>query len=231
MSLKSKTCEWNGCEVSEVLREIESIFGTGDLFEQYAIIEEDFVNIIKYIPLEKENFDIYSPRLSDILIRCCVSIEIFFREWLNHYSFSKNEKIRELRDKRRLTINDFYIAFSDSLKDSNVYIRQLNSDLYPFKEWTENSAPKWWDSYNKIKHNKTEKHNNANLESALNALAGLFLLHCEQIDSLRYLYKYSSTSLITIQWVRLKYIKSPLESKRYLFLYKIRQTSPAHHIR
>jgi hypothetical protein len=236
------TCQWYNCKNSQDLRKIDDfnvcsfhenggLFGTGDLFEQYAIIEEDFVNILKYIPLDRDNFNIFSPRFSDILIRSCVSIEIFFREWLNHYSFTSNEKIEKIRIKKKLTINDFYNAFGDIMKQRSIYVRQLNCELYPFQDWTENKALNWWDTYNQIKHNKASKQNNANLESGLNALAGLFLLHCEQIDSLKYLYKYSSTSLITVQWVRLKYIKTPLEAKRYLFLYRIKQTSPAHKIK
>ena len=238
-SSSNNTCKWYGCSEMKDLTDIGNIqvcefhrkggiFSTGDLYEQYAIIEEDFINILKYIPLQEENFNVFSPRFSDILIRCCVAIEVYFREWLNHYEFSNNEKVQKIREKSKQNINDFCIAFSDRIKDCYLKTRQLNTDVYPFKNWTEHCIPNWWDTYNNIKHPSMENKNSASLEMALNALAALFLLHCEQTDSLTYLYKFSSTSLISRQWVRLNYIKTPLESRRYLFLYEIPQNSPAH---
>jgi len=236
MSLETKYCDWYGCRKSENLVSVGEnmvcefhknggIFNTGDLFEQYVIIEEDFINIIKYIPLERENFKLVSPRFSDILIRCGVATEIFFREWLNHFEFSNRSDILKLREKKRLNINDFYKVFIDRIKNSQVYVRQLDEDIFPFVEWEEHVVPDWWDSYNNIKHHKADKQKNATLESALNALAALFLLHCKQADTFRYLCKYSNTNLITGMYIILNSIKTPLESKRFLFLYQIRKKS------
>ena len=239
METQEKNCDWNKCKVSEDLIAVETfnlcafhkkggIFNTGALFEQYAIIEEDFITILKYIPLQKENFGIASPRFSDLLIRCCVAIEIFFKEWINHYRYSENIDVIELRKKKKLNISDFNKVFSPILKDSKLFVRQLDEDIFPFENWEEHNAPSWWNCYNNIKHHNTEKENTATMEMAMNSLAALFILHCEQTDCLKYLYKFSSTNLISIQWVRLKYIKTPLESRRYLFLYKIPEKSPGH---
>jgi len=58
------------------------IFGSGESFEQYQIIEQDFLDFIKVVLLNEPNHLIaYSPVLRDIIIRCCVQIEVFFKEW------------------------------------------------------------------------------------------------------------------------------------------------------
>lgn len=236
-----KICDWYNCnsiDLSEVgefqicdYHKRGGIFMTGALFEQYAIIEEDFITILKYIPLEKDNFKIVSPRFSDLLIRSCVAIEIFFKEWLNHFVFSNNEEIRKLRKKKNLNIKDFQNIFSSILKLSKLHVRQLDDSIIPFEKWDEHISPNWWTCYNNIKHHNTEKETPATLEMALNSLAALFVLHCEQINCLTYLYKYSNSNLTSSTWSRLQSIKTPLESKRYLFLYKIPMDSLAHQFR
>src|ERR1700757_956699 len=57
------------------------MFGDGESYEQYQIIEQDFIDFIKVVPLEEAHFKVHSPLLRDIIIRTCVQIEIFFKEW------------------------------------------------------------------------------------------------------------------------------------------------------
>lgn len=129
MNQNEKKCAWHGCnqlamqseenvlEVCEYHRQ-GGIFGRGTLFEQYAIIEEDFLRILKYVPLDKANFKLVSPRFSDILIRCCVNIEIFFKEWTDHIKYNETKFAIEIRKKKKKTINDFCVIFSKDLVSS-----------------------------------------------------------------------------------------------------------------
>lgn len=240
-------CTWHNCSITTDLIEKEGsflcsfhskggVFSTDQLLDQYAIIEEDFITILKYLPLEKENLSVKSPRFSDILIRSCVGIEIFFREWLNDYKLSHESKIDKIRAKAKpvetgrdyIRFDDFHPIFSKYLTSASLKTRQLETCIYPFNGWTKRTPPAWWTTYNNVKHHRVDKGNVANMETALNALGALFLLHCTQIDSLTHLYKYSSSRLISKSWTMLNFIKTPMESKRYLFLYKIDSASPSH---
>jgi hypothetical protein len=46
----------------------------------------------------------------------------------------------------------------------------------PWQRWDENRNPSWWRSYNKVKHERPGHFASANLENALDAVAGLFTL-------------------------------------------------------
>jgi hypothetical protein len=52
---------------------------------------------------------------------------------------------------------------------------------YKKEQWKESLTPKWWEAYQKIKHNRLVNENMATLECAVNAVAGLFLaiIRCE----------------------------------------------------
>jgi hypothetical protein len=41
---------------------------------------------------------------------------------------------------------------------------------------SEETSPDWWKAYNKVKHQRSEHFDHANLHNALNALAGLFVM-------------------------------------------------------
>ena len=54
------------------------VFESGETYEQYQIIEQDFIDFIKIVPLNiEDNHKVYSPVLRDIIIRSCVQIELF----------------------------------------------------------------------------------------------------------------------------------------------------------
>ncbi|MBC7391668.1 MAG: hypothetical protein H7329_20910 [Opitutaceae bacterium] len=214
------------------------IFGSGESYEQYQIIEEDFVNFIKYVPLTQDHFKVYSPILRDIILRSCVQIEIFFKEWskelcsqenppedlFNKYNkkYKEGEKKGELKGVSGWKMEDYFI-FKDKLhKDDRpvILVLPLNEKIYPFKDWTNEKSPIWWNSYNEIKHDGHVTKKNANLEVALYALAGLFHLHVTHSDSKRYLLNYSQIK-IDRKWSNLiisrAEITTPIDSKKFLF--------------
>lgn len=116
------------------------------------------------------------------------------------------------------------------IEKSNLKVRLLEDNIFPFRDWEVHAPLFWWQTYNSIKHGHGDSYDTT-LEVALNAIAALFLLHCEEIYSLDYLYRYSNTRLISGQRNRLHSIKSPLESRRFLFLYRIKEGSKVHHMR
>ena len=203
--------------------------GNGIAFEQYEIIEEDFINFIKYVPLnEEKHLEVYSPILRDIIIRTCSQIEIFFREWaLLEISDNKNKnaKLYESYTKnegRFWKFSDYYTLISD--KKEKIYVSNLKQNICPFENWIEpKKTPYWWQAYNSIKHGERSNLKKATLEHALNSVAALFLLHCMNKFSYKYLYNMKSlqfdvnySSLV----IRNLGITTPIDKKKYLFKYE-----------
>lgn len=218
---------WNYCKYHQDGGEL----GNGGLFDQYQIIEQDFIDFIKIIPIdEEEHLKVYSPVLKDIIIRCCVQIETFFKEWAK-YSISNNSEISlyskymslkggELRKERAWNFGDYYY-FKSEFDIHKVFVRATNQTLMPFETWeSEKNAPFWWNAYNAIKHSGISSKREGNLKNALYALAALFQMQCVNRYSRSFLQEYQNTSMVqSFEKVKITFhgISSPIDSKRYLF--------------
>lgn len=208
--------------------------GNGETYEQYQIIEQDFIDFIKVIPIdEKYHLKVYSPVLRDIIIRSCIQIEVFFKE-MGKYKCSEDEgcslakkynqinnNTQEKRGVKNWNFGDYYIFKEKYLKYGFLHVRPLNENIKPFEDWSdEKNPPHWWKVYNLIKHDGINSKKEATLKTALNSLAALFLLHCSNRYSKRYLLQFSSQNIserFDIVEIKFDQITTPIDSKRYLF--------------
>lgn len=213
------------------------VLGDGSAFEQYEIIEADFIDFIKILPINEPNhMEVYSPFLRDIIIRSCVQVELFFKEWsllecsekseieLNT-KFHKKDKNGNNKGVKSWNFNDYY-HFKDNLQNEDyikIYVNPLNENINPFENWTKKSPPFWWNSYNEIKHGGAKSIKVSTLKNALYSLAALFLMHCINTKSRNFLSKFQNVSFSVQGKGDLKMefhgLTSPIDSKRYLFRY------------
>lgn len=210
------------------------VIGNGETYEQYQVIEKDFIDFIRIVPIsEKKNLDVYSPVLRDIIIRTCVQIELFFKEWAK-YECSSNqennlfEKYHTIDRTTKLpkgaknwNFVDYFILKEKYLKRKLIHVRDLNINCDVFEEWKEEkNIPEWWKVYNAIKHDGINSKNKVTLKNALDSLVALFSLHCNNIYSRNYLEEFSqviiSKSFDKLN-VKLNLITTPLDTKKYLF--------------
>ncbi|MES2837655.1 MAG: hypothetical protein V4667_09040 [Bacteroidota bacterium] len=213
-------------------------FSSGETYEQYQIIEKDFIDFINVVPLAEEHYSVHSPFLRDIIIRACVQIEIFFKEWaksnctmdntnplLKKYN-KTDKKSKELKGERNWTFKDYY-CFKQDVEhgDSSIKVRVLDIDIFPFENWTEEKPPFWWESYNSIKHSGFDNKKHSTLKNALYSLAALFQLHLSNQASHSYLNSFNSPSITSLSLsldkrnfnLTYHYIQTPLDSRKYLF--------------
>lgn len=163
-----------------------NIFNSGYSIEMYRIIEDDFIDFIRYVPLEESHLNVYSPKLADIIIRCCNQIETFFKEWLMLPSLDHLDKIEIYRNKvnirmgPQLKIEDCRNFFEPrlGLSERGLFVTTLDKYIYPFKEFSNRgNTPRWWTTHNKLKHHAYENRKEATLEVALDAISALFYLN------------------------------------------------------
>lgn len=208
--------------------------GNGDTYEHYQIIEQDFIDFIRVVPLDEEyHMKVYSPLLRDIIIRSCVQIEVFFKEW-GKYECSDyqdcelakkynriNKKTQDKGGVKNWSFGDYYTFKERFLKKGFLHVRPLNESVTPFEKWTsKKNPPNWWKVYNLIKHDGINANKEATLEIALESLAALFLLHCSNRYSRRYLRQFSNQTIserFDFVEIRFNQITTPIDSKRYLF--------------
>jgi len=216
------------------------VFGNGDTYEQYQIIEKDFIDFIKVVPINiPKHLSVESPVLRDIILRCCVQIELFLKEWslflcseYNTYPpFAETRLWKEYIEKRKdvtqktknWKIGSYFTVKESFQENATIYVRPMDKEINPFEDWVDDKKPpKWWSAYNSIKHGGQSAKKDANLENALYALSALFLLHCENEYARGYLKQFSSFSIVSRHNqvdVQFDSLKTPIDSKQYLFKY------------
>ena len=67
----------------------------------YKSIEEDLIRVTEYVPLETQQYDVYSFKLADIILRSCSHIDSLLKDTIRHQDFSghlNQHKIRECKN-------------------------------------------------------------------------------------------------------------------------------------
>ena|ERR1035437_1453020 len=58
-----------------------------------------------------------------------------------------------------------------------VYVPRYSLEFVPWESWAKDESPDWWQSYNKVKHERNRHFNKATLNNALHALAALLAIN------------------------------------------------------
>jgi hypothetical protein len=178
-------------------------FKVGYHVDRYYELEEDFLKVLKYMPLEIYNTSevrekATSTYLADLLLRIGSNIDIVFKKMIqSKYNYIYENKLKKINDKLieegKRPRADVDLRFDDykeldavcKLSDHRVTIIQTGEFLIPFKEWSKWKTPIWWSGYNQVKHHATL--DKANLDNVIQALAALFLLICMNKHSIKML--------------------------------------------
>lgn len=132
----------------------------------YGLLEEDFKNTIRFVSLEKDNYETYSIEYARLLQAICSEIDVIFKTICNKDKGNINEYAKIIITKDKQFINNIVCL--------KMYNRGIK--IKPFECWTENNPPEWWTAYNKIKHHRSDEMKKATMKNTLYAISGLFLL-------------------------------------------------------
>ena len=163
----------------------------------YDFIERDFDTCIEYVALDSNHFNVYSPRIANIILRICPEIlRIFDLILFNQKITTSFEEQPELRmqivkiHKKKKIRKDWFIDYLKALPElttKSVKAKTLEEKIKPFeiikiklhhkKEPIE--SVDWWEwGYNALRHRIVrEFKESATLKHALFSLAGLYVLH------------------------------------------------------
>ena len=143
----------------------------------YLLLEEEYIEIEKIIPVDDINNKTFSNKYMKILFSLCSEIDVLFKifiefnNWANFYNTDGNMgKYKEIITKNIPYFTNEILSFSGI------------KELKPFDNWNFDKKLTWWDDYNLIKHKRTlttddnENYKKANQENILNALCALYQL-------------------------------------------------------
>lgn len=134
-------------------------------------IEKDLENISRFIELHGDNFKCFSIEISRLLMATAAEVDVVCKQICKKVNpKSKAGSINKYRDE--------ILQVYNSIPDFKIIMPRYGLTLTPWKNWAnqKNNVPFWWTAYNKIKHHRHTHYQRGNLENALNAVAGLFVM-------------------------------------------------------
>jgi len=145
-------------------------------WQHFLALEADFAATSRYVEFSPQNFPTFSIEYAKLLLAVGSEIDVLCK------IICKNLDTSAKRD----NINDYRACLTahTQIASEEVLIRRYNLSLRPWFEWTSENNPRWWRSYNNVKHQRDLHFTEANLENCANAMAGLFttVLYCYKAE-------------------------------------------------
>ena len=160
----------------QYIRHIDYSHKPSNYIRSYLLIQDDLIDLFKYVEPSDDSLKTYSFRIQELFIRTCIEIEANFKAIFSMNTYTP---------KGRLSIEDYYlINTSHYLSSYMVKLPywsgdQITAMRQPFRAWGE---PKnvckpwnlpWYQDYNAVKHDRANSLHLANLENLIDAYCGL----------------------------------------------------------
>jgi hypothetical protein len=157
------------------------------VWEVYQELEDEFLNLIKYVPLDPNHYQVWSNPLASLLNNIGSSVDSFFKNAILCPSIDDYSGINEIRNEVHTHNMSTYRKIFNSryrLANKKIYEIKTYSSITPYSNWNEPSTPQWWKDYTAIKHDRFRNEKKATLKSTLEALGGLFILYLNQKETI-----------------------------------------------
>jgi hypothetical protein len=139
-------------------------------WEYFLNVEADLAVCSRYVAFSSENFNTYSNEFGKIIVVACAEIDAILVELCK--LIAPHEKPQSINQYFPIIHSKF-----STFNNAKVDIRRDRLNLQPWEEWTDAKSPSWWgNGYNRIKHDRTNHFQKANLHNALLAVGALFLV-------------------------------------------------------
>ena len=152
--------------------ELEPEDALGFVVTTFSSLESELMEFLTFIPLLPENLSVSSPRLAPLLLDSCSLIDSVFRHTLGD---DAARGLKAYASEDRLSLHEA----------ATLLLSQPIQLLTPFLEWR-SQAPRWWEAYNRLKHDRVKHYGAATLENTVLALAGLHQVLVRSKDFLQH---------------------------------------------
>ena len=145
----------------------------------FLILEEDLINLSRYIEFTDDNFSTYSTELASLLLSAGSEIDVVAKQIC--LKLKKNSKANNI-----LQYGNQIAASIPSIGEFKISLPKYGLELRPWANWSvkPRKNPYWWKSYNNVKHQRHTHYKEASLKNTLNAIGGLFILVLYLYDNL-----------------------------------------------
>lgn len=142
-------------------------------WNSFKLLYKDLEDSFRYVNPTQDHIKVYSLRYYELLIRACTEFESICKELVVEHKLSK-------KNAKEFSIKEYYLLNSHyENKPCETLVGYILSDPFftlPLDEWREGHTLSWYKDYNKVKHNKSNEFQLANLENVLKAIGALFIM-------------------------------------------------------
>lgn len=147
-------------------------------WKQYLLLEKDFLETDEYVTIDKSNYKTFSNRYTYLFLNICSEIDTLAEQFCKN--IGQSTKGKNLPQKMDSIFNS-----DSSIKHQSVVTKYPYEkiNLVPFSKFEPSVTSDWWQDYNVVKHDRTEKpekgipnYQLAHLKNVIHSLAGLYVL-------------------------------------------------------
>lgn len=158
----------------------------------YLNFERDFIDVTRFVALERENGGTYSEKIAQLLLLIGSTVDSVFFEMRTSPSLDGKTGVSELRQNSEPNIGQYREVYESIYELSAVEVVAHHGltnygAIKPFDRFLSKQSPAWWDAYNDIKHEFYQNWRKGTLDNLVNALGGLFALNVLHKDAQYYL--------------------------------------------
>jgi len=134
----------------------------------FLALESDLAQVSRYIEFSQNNFRTYSIELASLLLASSSEVDVLAKGICKLIDpKQKAENIVHYRNIITKNLPEF--------SKETIYVPRFSLTLNPWLNWKRGNTPLWWESYNKVKHERNEHFAKANLKNVLNSMSGLLV--------------------------------------------------------
>jgi len=168
------------------------IFHRGMAWHTYQNLERDFIDVTRYVALERENGATYSERIAQLLLLTGSTVDSIFFEMRTSPSLDGKNGVAELRQNPEPNIGQYRDVYEPIYQLSTVGVVAHHGltnygTIKPFDPFLPKQSPSWWVAYNDIKHEFYQNWRKGTLDNLVRALGALFTLNVLHKDAQYYL--------------------------------------------
>ena len=137
---------------------------------QLSLLLSDLFDIFKTVEPTVDNLKVYGNSFRNIIILACTEVDALMKQISIDNGITRNNGRFSTKDyvrfKKTLQIDRYTVRFN--------YIDELD-DITPFKGWDKDKSTEtlsWYNTYNKIKHDRINNRNKATMKEAIDSIAG-----------------------------------------------------------
>lgn len=138
-------------------------------WQYFVALESDLAATARFVEPAQGNMDCYSIEFSRLLLSAGSEIDVLCKVLCQENSLSV---FPANIDGYRSAITRRFPGFTKL----EVHIPRYGLVRLPWEPWDQRENPTWWRAYNDVKHKRHMCFSDANLQNAIDAISGLFVL-------------------------------------------------------